>query len=106
VYAEPALAPETVWLGEETPEQPIVAARQTAQGLAVEMKLPSDKDPWLWVVRARTGDGWKTAIVPGHNKRHHVQLVNHHSATEAVVSAVSRLGREGPAARADIEKHD
>jgi uncharacterized lipoprotein YddW (UPF0748 family) len=106
LYAEPALVPESSWLGDDSPAQPKFGARRDSNGVAVDMKLPSGKPPWLWVVRVRTGHRWKIEIVPGHNERYLVSLQPGDKPAEATVSAVTRLGREGPIARAVIEDHD
>jgi uncharacterized lipoprotein YddW (UPF0748 family) len=106
VYAEPALVPESPWLGRETPPKPEVAARRSSGSLTVEMKLPRETTAWQWLVQLRTGDGWKTAIVPGRENRHVVPLTDAEEAKSVNVSAVTRLGRVGPTARAQIDKND
>jgi uncharacterized lipoprotein YddW (UPF0748 family) len=105
-YAEPALVPESPWLGRETPPKPDATARATASGITVEMKLPRDKTPWQWLVQLRTGDGWKTAIVPGRESRYLARLAENEVADAAVVSAVTRLGRVGRATRTKVEDRD
>jgi uncharacterized lipoprotein YddW (UPF0748 family) len=106
LYAEPALVPESPWLGRETPPKPEVSAHRSGSGISIEMKLPRDGEPWQWLVRVQTGDGWKTAIVPGHKSEHVVSLDNGDEAKAAVVSAVTRLGRVGRPARAKIESRE
>ncbi len=101
VYAEPALVPDSPWLGSETPAEPKVSATRQDGRVVVEMKLPGEA-PWLWVVRVKAGDRWKTAIVPGREERHAVDIDADDTPTEAVVSAVTRLGREGPLGRANV----
>jgi uncharacterized lipoprotein YddW (UPF0748 family) len=102
VYAEPALVPETAWLGGEAPGKPEVAARPCPEGVQIDMKIPREKPPWQWVVRVRTSDGWKTTIVPGVKNRRIVPLADVKNAEKVIVSAVSRLGQEGESARANI----
>jgi hypothetical protein len=94
VYAEQALVPESRWLGDETPGEPEVSASRKGRRVVVEMKLPGET-PWLWVVRVKAGDNWKTAIVPGRDARHVVDIDADDHPTEAVVSAVTRLGARG-----------
>jgi uncharacterized lipoprotein YddW (UPF0748 family) len=103
LYAEPALVPESEWLGDETPAEPTVAARRGRRGVVVEMSLPDDAAPWQWLVRVATAGGWKTAIVPGHENRHVVPLADGEDPTAVTVAAVTRLHRVGPTARAEIE---
>jgi uncharacterized lipoprotein YddW (UPF0748 family) len=106
VYAEPALVPESPWLGDDTPGEPEISASRKGRGVVVEMKLPSDKQPWLWVVRIKSGDSWKTAIVPGREERYEFEVGADDKPTEAVVSTVTRIGREGPHSRAPINERD
>ena len=106
LYAEPALVPESPWLGRETPPKPEVSAQRSGSGVAVEMKLPRGKEPWQWLVRVQTADGWKTAIVPGHENQHLVSFDDGAEAKAVVVSAVTRLSRLGRPARAKIESRD
>jgi uncharacterized lipoprotein YddW (UPF0748 family) len=105
LYAEPALVPESPWLGRETPAKPDVAARSTAGGVAIQWK-PGDKLPWQWLVRVQTDKGWKTAIVPGEVDRHAVRLVDGEQASTILVSAVTRLGQVGRPARAPINQRE
>jgi uncharacterized lipoprotein YddW (UPF0748 family) len=102
VYAEQALVPDSPWLGDAVPSEPEVSASRQGDRVVVEMKLPDEK-PWLWVVRTKAGDQWKTAIVPGREDKYSIEIGPNDAPTEAVVSAVTRLGREGPFGRASIE---
>jgi hypothetical protein len=106
LYAEPALVPESKWLGRQTPPKPDVTARRDGRDVAVQMKLPTKESPWQWLVRVRTDDGWKTAIVPGGESRHVVPLADGEEAKAVTVAAVSRLSRVGPTARAPLDKND
>jgi uncharacterized lipoprotein YddW (UPF0748 family) len=102
LYAEPALVPESPWLDKEKPARPEISARRADGGVAVDMKLPRDKSAWQWLVRVQIGDGWKTAILPGAENKHVVPLPGGAEPKAVVVSAVSRLGREGRTARAEV----
>jgi uncharacterized lipoprotein YddW (UPF0748 family) len=104
LYAEPALVPESPWLGKETPGKAEVSAQQTDDGVTVEFKPPHGKTPWQWLVQTQTADGWQTAIVPGNEIKHVIQLTAGEEPRAVVVSGVSRLGREGKPARVKIGK--
>ena len=54
--------------------------------------------PWLWVVRARTGGTWHTAVLPGSQGRY--APPGGRAPDEVLVFGVDRTGREGPTARA------
>jgi uncharacterized lipoprotein YddW (UPF0748 family) len=105
-YAEPALVPESPWLGHETPEKPDVSAKRTDVGVAVEMKVPSGKEPWQWLVRMSTSKGWKTSILPGHASEQVVALPQDVDARTITVSGISRLGKEGQSMRVKVAKRD
>jgi uncharacterized lipoprotein YddW (UPF0748 family) len=102
-YAQPALVPESKWLGRETPSRPDATARVNDRKLVVEMKLPKKAMPWQWLVRARIAGRWQTAIIPGHEGQHIVSLTAEEQLQALTVAAVSRLGRVGPAARVKID---
>jgi uncharacterized lipoprotein YddW (UPF0748 family) len=103
LYADEALVPETTWLGGEAPGKPEVKASRDAQGVALQLKpAPGDK-PTHWVVRLRQGDAWTVRIVPGQDVQPVVAADDGAAVEEVAVSAVSRLGQEGPAKRADVK---
>jgi hypothetical protein len=106
LYAEPALVPETPWLGHETPEKPDVTAKRTNGGIAVEVKMPSGKEPWQWLVRVLTTKGSRTSILPGGMSEQVVAMPNDVDARTVMVSGISRLGREGQSTRAKVAKRD
>ena len=86
--------PESAWLGRDTPGKPEVVARPATGGVAVSMKMPGGKEPWQWLVRVQTADGWKSTIVPGNKDEQLVALPDAAAAKTVMVTAVSRLGRE------------
>jgi uncharacterized lipoprotein YddW (UPF0748 family) len=101
-FAEPALVPESRWLGRETPPKPEIVTRSSGSGFAIEMKLPGDKNPWQWLVRVQSSDGWKTSIVPGREDQHIVSMKAGEQAKSVTVAAVSRLGSIGRIARENV----
>jgi uncharacterized lipoprotein YddW (UPF0748 family) len=102
-YAEPALIPESAWLGDEILVAPEVIAHRNGDAGEIEMKLPDGNSPWQWLVRVETNGGWQTAIVPGRKHRHVVTLPGDTRPTTVLVSAVTRLSREGPITHALID---
>jgi hypothetical protein len=102
-YAEPALVPESQWLGRQRPARPNAAARLNGGDLVVEMNLPNGELPWQWLVRAKRGDRWQTSILPGSGNQSAVSLEMADEITALTVAAVTRLGRLGPATRVAIE---
>ena len=94
-YAEPALVPASPWLAGNTepPEQPTLSRSGRGGNRQLAIKLPSGEAPWLWVVRQEHGGDWTTRIVPGHT-----QEIGFAATGKVVVSAVNRVGVEGPPA--------
>lgn len=93
-YAESALVPAI-----RPPQGPLPPAPQVASGTgSIQFEPPAGAAVWLWVVRTRHGEQWRTAILPGQSRRYeHLDLGD-----EQAVSAVARDGRIGPAARLGI----
>jgi hypothetical protein len=72
----------------------------------VEVKVPSGKEPWQWLVRILTSKGWKTSILPGAMSEQAVALPDGVDARSITVSGISRLGKEGQSTRAKVAKRD
>ncbi len=94
-YQEPALVPASNWLGNQLPDKAEVTSRKSQGGLKIQMDLPGDNDPWLWVIRTKTNGRWQTEIVPGHVRTYDLSAAIP-SPSLVAVSAVNRLGLEGP----------
>jgi uncharacterized lipoprotein YddW (UPF0748 family) len=97
-YATPALVPASPWLNDDPPRRPVVTFRETADRLILRM-TPSDEGAvrW-WVVRWRVAGEWAIDIVPGAQRRYVIERSDAESwPNEVAVSAVDRLGNEGPA---------
>jgi hypothetical protein len=93
-------------LGHETPQKPDVAAKRTDTGVALEMKVPSGKVPWQWLVRVSTTKGLKTFILPGAMSEQVIAVPAETDARSVAVSGISRLGREGQSTRAKVAKRE
>jgi uncharacterized lipoprotein YddW (UPF0748 family) len=102
LYKEPALVPESDWLGDKKPGKPQATAKASDGGVAIKMTGADGKAPWQWLVQAQTGDGWKTAIVPGGEKEHMLKLDGGDPPKSVTVSAISRLGQQGSPAVVDV----
>lgn len=98
-YQQPALVPASPWLDSTKPPAPQV---EVDQGL-VRFQLPSGKSPWLWIVRELQGKAWQLSIKPGHVQQIELPAADSPGSAEKVaVSAVSRLGMEGPTTVLDL----
>jgi uncharacterized lipoprotein YddW (UPF0748 family) len=98
-YAEPALVPASPWLDRTPPAAPTVAMRadSTWGGMRLALTPASGAAPWLWVVRARYGDEWRTEIVPGAERSFHLAPLGIRATPDAVVvNAVDRVGNASP----------
>jgi hypothetical protein len=119
LYAEPALVPESPWLGAAAPGRPTIRLRATprlalqaaidtmfrgdsataASALAplVVLLEPAKKSvPSLWTVRSLGAESvWTVAILPGAAR----EVVLSPLTSDVIVTAVSRTGIESPPAR-------
>jgi len=105
-YAEPALVPASPWLGGKTPAKPeIASSRKTGESLTLVLKLPEGEPPARWVVRSRRGDQWSITMPPPEGMQLGLKsYADKPLPDEMAVSAVNRLGEEGPALRIDVAK--
>lgn len=106
VYAEPALVPESPWLGRETPAKPKVNVEADGSNVTVQMQGPRGKQPWQWLVQLQTAGGQETAIVPGGESQYTIQLTDGETPKSVSVAGVSRLGKLGRHTRAEIKSRN
>ncbi len=91
-YAEPALVPASPWLSAGAPRAPQVSARWQGSALALsfdaeqrppasgrspraaaESTIRTSSAPRWWLVRARTGDGWRAWVIDARNSTVRIQ---------------------------------
>lgn len=91
-YAMPALVPATPWRAGVAPPAAVRLLRGAEGGLALQ--TASGEAAWQWVLWQRRGRDWHLALLPGQT----AALPDAVAATAdlLVVSAVNRLGQEGP----------
>ena len=106
LYAGPALAPETPWLGIETLEAPTVSAGKKGRCVVITMKMPDGQNPWQWLVRVQTTRGWYTLILPGGVNERLLEFENGAEAKTVYVSGVSRLSHEGKQTSVAVGRRD
>jgi uncharacterized lipoprotein YddW (UPF0748 family) len=94
VYETPALVPASPWLDDQPPARPMVT--WDAERKEVRVK-PTGEPARLFVIYKRMGDKWATTLQPADGARAlNVRFVA--APDEIRVSAVDRVGNEGPAA--------
>jgi uncharacterized lipoprotein YddW (UPF0748 family) len=101
-YSEQALVPASPWLHDATPGAPQALAHLDVASGEMLLDLdpaPGEKAPWLWVVQARTTDGWTTQIIPGAEDTHLLAGRGEKSPRDVRIYAVSRTGNTSDAAR-------
>jgi uncharacterized lipoprotein YddW (UPF0748 family) len=99
VYAEPALVPASPWLDDSQPAMPALAIEPVGDDLVLALTPGADDTVRYWVVRSRYGPKWTVDIVPGWRQAYPLRRgTDGRLPQEVVVSAVDRLGNEGPAA--------
>ncbi len=95
LYHNPALVPATDWLGEEKPAAPEAELIWILDEPQLNLHPTAADTPWLYVVKTRYGDTWKTRIIPGWRQNISVDpLSDGVGLNGIVVSAVNRLGLE------------
>jgi len=96
-YATRTLVPASTWLDSVPPLQPIVrAGRDTATGATnISLQPQGAEATWLWVISSRTGNEWRTEIVPGLQRFYILpRPAGSVAVDELAVSAVDRNGNE------------
>jgi beta-glucosidase-like glycosyl hydrolase/uncharacterized lipoprotein YddW (UPF0748 family) len=95
-YRSPALPPATPWLDRSAPARPratLEAGTEPGTGL-LRLRAGDAEAPRWWVVRARYGAEWTADVLPG--GRTTAGLAGPAPLQEVAVSAVDRVGNEGP----------
>jgi uncharacterized lipoprotein YddW (UPF0748 family) len=94
VYTTPALVPASPWLDDHPPAKPTV----TWDGEKKKLRIaPTGGPVRLFVVRTRTGDKWETTSQAA-NGDEAVSVTLTVAPDEVRVTAINRIGNEGPAA--------
>lgn len=100
-YSEPALVPASPWLEKAPAPRADVRLTGTAGGSA-RLALGSDDLARVrtWIVRAQYGSRWQVVLVPGLQREYYVESdrADGRLPDRIVVSAVDRVGVEGPSA--------
>jgi hypothetical protein len=94
VYDAPALIPATPWLSSATPNTPDARLRRLGGRWVLDLDPGDGPQPFLWHVREWNGGEWTIRLEPAWRRQlgpwtRFPDLV--------VISAVDRLGMEGPA---------
>jgi hypothetical protein len=86
-YAEPALVPETPWLGAQVPAPPRL---RHDGGSALRVDAAAGAPPFLWALWRRTDGRWRFAVQPAQDA---VVPVDPGRDQAVAVAAVGRLGQ-------------
>jgi uncharacterized lipoprotein YddW (UPF0748 family) len=94
-YPDHALPPATPWLAHRRPGRPLLAAARDAAGAAaVTLRAGGGTAPLWWAVRARAAGRWTVDVLPAAR----AAWTPPAGTDRVAVSAVDRLGMEGPLA--------
>ncbi|HSU15999.1 glycoside hydrolase family 10 protein [Longimicrobium sp.] len=94
-YRDRALPPASPWLARGRPARPALALARDASGVqAVSIRAGGGAAPMWWAVRARAQDRWTTDVLPAAQTTWTLPP----GTDQAAVSAVDRVGVEGPVA--------
>ena len=91
VYAEPALLPETPWLGKTKPEKPALNVASVENGkLRVSWGSTNATKTRVWLFQIQSADGqWQAQILPG---QHTSRMLEGFVPNVIALTAVDRLG--------------
>ncbi len=94
VYAKPALAPASPWLGSQQPAPPSAKVAGIADGVvSVQAELDLTGDVRVWVVQIQQAGTWSYDIIPATQSTATIQLAEAEAPVDRViVSSVSRTG--------------
>ena len=107
LYEVPALVPTPLDMPGSGPAPPVVIVSRDGAGGGITVSLsPGDTTGvWLWTVRTRHRDGWRTRLVPGRETAVQLTVTRRERAPdEVVVTAADRLSRESPAVRVRVPR--
>ncbi|MFI5257082.1 MAG: glycoside hydrolase family 10 protein [Gemmatimonadales bacterium] len=102
LYSSPALIPPSPWLSSRRPARPVASVSVdsvTGDRTLHLSPAPASRVAW-WTVRVRTGDDWRSWILPGAQDRLVVAGAAETRPLRVVVTAVDRFGTES--ARRDL----
>ncbi|WP_197527377.1 glycoside hydrolase family 10 protein [Pirellulimonas nuda] len=100
-YAQPALVPASPWLAEgPAPALPSVAVKRGRGGAAVSWRPAGRGGVAAWVVQTHSRGVWETQVLPADQKE--LKIDSAVGVQRVAVSAVDRLGRQGPTAIAEV----
>jgi uncharacterized lipoprotein YddW (UPF0748 family) len=98
-YRDRALPPASPWLAHGRPGRPSLALTSAADGgRALTITAGGGATPMWWAVRARAGGRWTVDVLPAAQGT----WVLPAGTDRAAVSAVDRVGMEGPLATIDV----
>lgn len=102
-YTAPALVPASPWLDENktppAPPTPRIGDITRSGGRLVSWSATDDEPVTRWVVFRRTGNIWRSEILPAHKRFISVGL----DVSEVAIAAVDRAGVEGPRAQVTLK---
>ena len=98
-YRDHALPPATPWLAHGRPGRPLLAITHDAAAPAVSLRAAGGTAPMWWAVRARAGGRWTVDVLPAAR----AAWTPPPGTDRVAVSAVDRLGMEGPLATLQLD---
>jgi uncharacterized lipoprotein YddW (UPF0748 family) len=103
VYNHPALVPSSPWLDNTPPEKPDLSiVNASANKILLKWQPTGKQQVWLWVVQTKTGNDWKTEILPV--EKTSISISNH-GVEDIAVSGVTRYGIQGKSAIVEIPEY-
>lgn len=93
IYTSSALVPATEWLPGGAPEKPNAELQKVGGQFVLSISMTTDS--WLWVVKKKFGNRWKTDIYPGWKQSIVIpESLEGNTFSGAVITSVNELGKE------------
>ncbi len=86
------------------PATPNVKVKKSGGRWVVKRASDNVQQPWLWVVKTKSGDTWHFDIVPGTEEEFALDFLSKGQSPQAIaVTTVDRIGQESPAKYVDFQ---
>jgi uncharacterized lipoprotein YddW (UPF0748 family) len=104
VYAQPALIPAFPWLNNQPPGKPElrITKDKKSGNIQLNWQATGKQKAQLWVLQTKTGDEWKTNILPLQTTSY---LLTNPQVENVALSAVSRYGIQGEITVGEVKEN-
>ena len=94
-YAQPALVPESPWMGAARPRTPAIAIAADRRGDVLTIARRAGDDVRWWVVQAKTGNEWRVRVLDGALSETPLSALAPHGTVGPDIISLTPIGRTG-----------